>query len=125
MLDALDEVPRTDYRGFVNMVRTWEGSEAAVRASIVLTSRIAGYLPLMWPREQVVELLRFSADDVNVYINSRGFDRATEAAVRAQLRTPAVAAMARPGADVRCLPRRPFQGGVVRTPRAMLHFYIA
>jgi HEAT repeat protein len=95
LLDALDEVPHTEYRGLVNMVRTWEGSEAAVGTPMMVTSRIAGYLPLMWSREQVVELSAFSADDVNVYINSRGFDRATEAAVREQLRTPAVAAMAR------------------------------
>lgn len=96
LLDALDEVPRAQRGPLIEMVRSWELTEAAQQARLVLTSRIAGYQAVLDPSmQQEVEMLPFTVADVTAYVESWELQSKDAAAIYDRLRTPALAGLAR------------------------------
>jgi HEAT repeat protein len=102
LIDALDEVPRdapapgaqAPGKRLEDLLRHWTENCTGI-ARCVLTSRLAGYVGPPVPGAREVELLPFTPKDVETAISAWNLSSSALARVRALLRDPAPAGMAR------------------------------
>lgn len=95
LLDALDEVPRSQRDHLGGIIRAWEHA-ASPQSRVLLTSRIGGYQTTMRAGDlPEVELLPFTVSDVDAYVAAWRLDSKSAAALHERLRTPSIGGLAR------------------------------
>jgi HEAT repeat protein len=94
LLDALDELTEAQSGLLRACIRAW-ADHARDQARFVITSRLAGYTGSPVPGACEVEILAFTADDIEAMINAWNLPPAKWAQLVNRMSDPAIAAMAR------------------------------